>query len=192
MKAIMLIGIVAGSILALPVKAENEYAAQMISAFDTVVRPWLSDPVVVDAIKAQNNKHANLTADDINKLDKQWRAEAKQGAGELIDSVLKNALSTYLRNKSAAANGLLTEVFMMDNKGLNVGQASITSDYMQGDEAKWQKSFAAGSTGIFVDEVDYDESSKLYQAQISVTIVDPASGQPIGAVTVGMNVETLQ
>ena len=78
----------------------------------------------------------------------------------------------------------------MDNKGLNVGQSDMTSDYMQGDEAKWQKTFSQGAGVMFIDEVEFDESSKAFQSQASVTIVDE-SGKPIGAITVGVNVEKL-
>jgi serine/threonine protein kinase len=47
----------------------------------------------------------------------------------LIDSLLKNELSAFLAKKKAESKGLLTEIFVMDNKGLNVGQSDVTSDY---------------------------------------------------------------
>ena len=40
-------------------------------------------------------------------------------------------------------------------------------------------------------EIEFDESSQTYQAQISVTIKDPASGKPIGAMTIGIDAEAL-
>jgi hypothetical protein len=80
----------------------------------------------------------------------------------------------------------------MDNKGLNVAQSDVTSDYWQGDEAKWKKSFLAGPDGLFIDEVEFDESTQTYQAQVSVSIADPDSGEAIGAITVGVNVELLE
>jgi hypothetical protein len=185
--SLMLTGLVIG-----PAQADNEYAPQMKAAFEKVVQPWLADAALIAAIKGQNEKNGALSAADIDVLDKQWRAEAKVGSGPLIDSVMGNAVSTFLKAHKSASDGLLTEVFVMDAKGLNVGQADLTTDYMQGDEAKWQKSYAAGSGAIFVDELDFDESSKLYQAQLSATIVDPATGQPIGAITVGMDIEHLE
>src|SRR5580704_4063521 len=33
------------------------------------IRPWLSEPIVIDAIKAQNARHAHITIAEINKLD---------------------------------------------------------------------------------------------------------------------------
>lgn len=169
----------------------NDYAPQITKMFNEQVKPWLSDPVVVDAIKAQNAKTASLSDADIDKLDKQWRAEAKGGGGPLVSELLGNALSKFLAGKKAAANGVYSELFVMDAKGLNVGQSDVTSDYMQGDEGKWQKTYPVGPDAMFIDEVEFDESSKAFQSQVSATIVDPATGKPIGAITIEMNVEKL-
>lgn len=155
------------------------------------IETWLSDPVVIGAINEQNAAHGSLSQADIDALDKQWRAEVEAGSKPLIDKVLGNALSKFLAAKQTEAGGMITEAFVMDNKGLNVGQSEITSDYWQGDEAKWQKSFGAGAGAIFVDEVEKDESTQTLQSQVSVAISDPATGQAIGAITLGIDVEGL-
>jgi hypothetical protein len=155
------------------------------------VESWLADPVVIGAINAQNAAHAGLAQGDIDALDKQWRAEVDAGAKPLIDKVLGNALSKFLAARQSDAAGMITEAFVMDNKGLNVGQSDVTSDYWQGDEAKWQKSFGAGPGAIFVDEVEKDESTQTLQSQVSIAISDPATSQVIGAITLGINVEGL-
>ncbi len=67
-----------------------------------------------------------------------------------------------------------------------------TSDYWQGDEAKWQKTFSAGANAYFIDEIEFDDSSEMFQAQVSAAIADPATGEPIGAITFGVNVENLE
>lgn len=169
----------------------NDFAPQIEEFVAKQVTPWLSDKTVVDAIKAQNAAHVSLDAAKIDAMDKDWRAQAKAGGGALTEKLLGNALSTFLKAKQADSKGLISEVFVMDNKGLNVGQSGMTSDYMQGDEAKWQKSYGAGAGATFLDEVEFDESSKSFQSQVSVTISDPADGKPIGAITIGVNVENL-
>ena len=40
-------------------------------------------------------------------------------------------------------------------------------------------------------DVELDESTQAYQAQFSVSIADPATGEPIGAMTVGVFAEAL-
>lgn len=77
----------------------------------------------------------------------------------------------------------------MDNKGLNVGQSDETSDYWQGDEAKFKKTFHVSLKKPFIDDIVYDGSSQRFQSQVSLTIIDPVDDKPIGAITVGIDVE---
>lgn len=169
----------------------NEYEAQLRDLFEQQLQPWLQSPVLIEAIKRQNAAHAGLTEADIETMDKDWRQQAKKGGGPLIDRLVKRDASSYLLGKKQDTGDLVTEVFIMDNKGLNVAISDVTSDYMQGDEAKWRKTYAEGAGQIFVDEVEFDDSSETFQSQVSATIVDPSTGQAIGAVTFGINVEEL-
>ena len=169
----------------------NEYEPQIRAAFESQIKPWLGDPAVVEAIKQQNEKTSGLSDADIEGLDQEWRAQAKAGGGPMIEEVLSGALSDYLKQKKGQIGAVVTEMFVMDAKGLNVGQSDVTSDYMQGDEAKWQKTYQAGADAIFVDEVEFDDSTESFQSQISATVTDPATGEPIGAITIGINVEEL-
>jgi hypothetical protein len=151
---------------------------------------WLSDPIVAQEINAQNSKTAGLSNDEIIKLDKQWRAETNASSQPMIDATLANGLSKYLQVIKEASAGLYTEIFVMDAKGLNVGQSDVTSDYWQGDEAKWQQTFSMGAGAIHVGDIEMDESTQQFQSQVSQTVVD-AAGNVIGAVTVGVNVDEL-
>ncbi|MEM8839211.1 MAG: hypothetical protein AAGE89_14035 [Pseudomonadota bacterium] len=171
--------------------AEEPHVQPMKEFLSEQVMPWLSDPAVVNAIKAQNEKHAGLSEAEIDKLDKQWRAEVDQSALPLIESVLGNSLSSFLSEKKDTAQGAITEMFVMDNKGLNVGQSDVTSDYWQGDEGKWKKTYLVGPDAVFVDEIEEDESTQTLQSQASVAIKDPATGEVIGAITVAVDVDTL-
>jgi glycerol-3-phosphate dehydrogenase len=169
----------------------NEFAPAITKHADTEVRQWLKDPAVVNAVKAQNQKHASLTQADIDGMDKKWRAETGAGSQPMIQAVLSNGLSKFLKAKKDGSKGLYTEIFVMDNKGLNVGQSDITSDYWQGDEAKWQKTYSVGASAIHISDVAKDESTQSFQSQLSLPVVDPANNQVIGAVTIGINVEQI-
>ncbi|MBP2547115.1 hypothetical protein J2858_000008 [Neorhizobium galegae] len=173
-----------------PLLAEDAHVAPVTAFLKTGVSPWVNDPIIISAIKAQNAQHAGLTEADIIKLDKKWRAEVEASDKPLISATLGNAVSTFLKSKQAASKGAISEVFVMDNKGLNVGQSDITSDYWQGDEAKFQKSFGVGKGAIFVDGIEKDESTQALQSQASMTIMDE-TGTPIGAITVGVNMDAL-
>jgi hypothetical protein len=173
-----------------PVRSEEAHIAEVKKYVAEQVVPWIKDKIVLDTVKSQNASHAKLSPEEVKKLDTQWRSEIDKAEKPLINSVLNNALSKFLAEKKDASKGLITEIFVMDNKGLNVGQSDITSDYWQGDEAKWQKTFLAGKDAVFVDEVEKDESTQRLQSQISIPIVD-ADGTVIGAATFGIDVTLL-
>ncbi len=152
---------------------------------------WLSDPALIAAINAQNVAHADLNEDAVIALDQQWRAEAGNGGGPLIEKLLTSSVSKWLLAQQEATAGFVTEVFIMDNKGLNVAQSVETSDYWQGDEAKWQETYLVGPDALHISEVEFDDSTGFYQSQASLSITDPATGEVIGAVTFGINVQNL-
>ncbi len=152
---------------------------------------WLTNQALIDAIKEQNVKHDGLSEDEVIALDQQWRAEAGEGGGPLIEKLLTASVSDWLLNKQVETGGFVTEVFIMDNKGLNVAQSVETSDYWQGDEAKWQQTYSVGPNALHISEVEFDDSTGFYQSQASLAIADPATGEVIGAVTFGINVQNL-
>ncbi|MAS03387.1 MAG: hypothetical protein CL534_01590 [Ahrensia sp.] len=171
--------------------AAGEHIPAVTDYANANIKSWVSDKTVVDAIKAQNAKNAGLAQGDIDALDQKWRAGVDGGDSAIIDEVLGNSLSGFLRDKQMASKGVITEIFVTDDKGLNVGQSDVTSDYWQGDEAKWQKTYGTGdAAAIFVDEAEKDESTQMLQSQVSMTVADE-TGAPIGAITVGINLNAL-
>lgn len=152
---------------------------------------WIEDPALIEAIKLQNDRHVDLTEDQVIALDQQWRAEAGDGGGPLISELLAHPVSAWLRGQQTATAGFVTEVFVMDDKGLNVAQSVETSDYWQGDEAKWKETYQVGPDALHISEVEFDDSTGFYQSQASLAIKDPSSGEVIGAITFGINVQNL-
>jgi len=181
----------AALVLGLQPAAANEFDTKLRVLAVEKIAHWASDPVILDAIRHQNEATAAYSQDQIDAMDKAWRAEVGAGAHPTIDSVLKTAASDYLRAQRDASGGLYTEVFVMDARGLNAAASDVTSDYWQGDEAKWQQTYTIGAGAIHIGEIELDESTQTYQSQVSMAITDPATGTPIGAVTVGVNVEHL-
>jgi hypothetical protein len=181
----------AALLLPVPASADDAPLKEVEAYVKSNLVSWLNDKTVIAAVKAQNTKHESLAQADIDKLDKDWRAQVDAAQKPLIDSVLKNELSVFLAKKKEESKGVITEVFVMDDKGLNVGQSDITSDYWQGDEAKWQKTYKVGPDAVFLDKMEKDESTQTLQMQVSVSIKDPETGKVIGAATFGINVDEL-
>lgn len=173
-------------------QAGNDYEPQMRAYLQSSLSKWIEDPVLVEAIKAQNAKTADYSQEKIDALDKAWMAEVGKPDMPTVTPVISNHASDFLRKQLASSGGVIAEAFVMDDKGLNVAASAPTSDYWQGDEAKWKNTFLKGAGAVDIGKVDFDESSQTYEAQLSATIVDPTTNQPIGAITVGLNVEALK
>ncbi|WP_244953703.1 hypothetical protein [Stappia indica] len=159
-------------------------------AFIAQTREWLANPIVQLSINAQNELRGDLGQAEIDALDQQWVAERESNDKPLISATLSAPLSIYLLRVQAKTLGLYTEIFVMDAHGLNVGQSSITGDYWQGDEAKFQKTFPNGANAVFLDEPEWDGDRRIWIAQLNLTIADDTA-KPIGAATVEINLTEL-
>jgi hypothetical protein len=144
-----------------------------------------TDPVIVSAVKAENAK--NKTLAQIREMDERWKSfpGIADYMRTMMDSDCGKHLYTILESKPYYA-----EIFVMDNQGANVAMTDKTSDYWQGDEAKFKKSFADGAGAVFVDEVEFDDSTQSYLVQVSVPVMD--GGRAIGAVTFGIDVDQIE
>ncbi len=156
------------------------------------VETWVEAPEILAAIQAQNDANAVLSQAQIDSLDAAWRAEIDAPNKPTITPILNNPTSDLLRSKIDESNGVIVEAFLMDNRGLNVATAGLTSDYWQGDEAKFTETFGKGAGAMQIGEVEFDESSQTYSVQVSFTIVDAKTATPIGAMTIALNAEALE
>ncbi|MCZ6673179.1 MAG: hypothetical protein O7C75_09590 [Verrucomicrobia bacterium] len=187
-----LVALTAGSLFLAAVHSTamaGGHVAKIQSYVDSQIRGWVASEELHRAIYQQNLNHRGLSAADIDNLDQRWRAERRVGGGDLVSSKMNNQLASFLRGIKAASNGVITEIFVMDNKGLNVGQTNGTGDYMQGDEAKWKKTFSVGSHAVFIDDVEEEDGINISQTSLTVA---RSNGYSLGAVTIGINVDALK
>jgi hypothetical protein len=136
-----------------------------------------ADPEVRKAVAAKNAEGEPSPA--IERRDREWSlAPARRSAfttGPCADRL----------REMTKGDALVVEVILMDERGANVCLSRETSDYWQGDEAKWTKTFVEG-LDPFVDEPAFDASSATYAVQLSVPV---AEGQRrIGALTLTLRV----
>ncbi len=171
-----------------PTVSNGIIAPQLVAT----LREQLQQPVTILSVTASNKRHAGVQQAEIDKLDAAWKSEAESDDQPLIAEILSSPLSSYLLYLQAKSAGLFTEIFIMDQFGLNVGQSSVTSDYWQGDEDKFQKTFAVGPDAVFIDQPEYHDETRTWRAQVNFTIVDPASKAAIGAATAEINLTELQ
>lgn len=180
----------AALLAAAPALAADDFTPALQDYLASDIAPWAADPVLVAAILAQNAVTGGYDQAKIDALDQEWQAKVGTGGNALVDGVLTGPAADFLRAKIAESGGTVAEAFVTDAKGLNVAASDMTSDYWQGDEDKFLKVFPAPD-GVFISDVELDESTQRYQGQISLTITDPATGAAIGTLTVGVDAESL-
>ncbi|MDY6905002.1 MAG: PDC sensor domain-containing protein [Thermodesulfobacteriota bacterium] len=152
---------------------------------ESTLKGYGTAPEIVQAVKAANAEGKSLS--QIQKMDEQWRNTP--GISGFMKDMMTSGCGVFLRAIQAEAP-YYAEIFVMDNQGANVAMTDKTSDYWQGDEAKFKNSFNNGQGAVFVDEVEFDDSTQAYVVQVSVPVMD--GGKAIGAITFGIDLDALE
>lgn len=142
-------------------------------------RAIASDAELVQAVLAKNAQRE--TAQQIQTRDQHWMSNA---ADPLRRALTEGPCAQRLRDL-VKDDPLIAEVILMDEHGANVCVSKVTSDYWQGDEAKWEKTFREG-LDPFVDAPAFDASSGVFAVQLSVPVRKEA--KRVGALTLTMKV----
>jgi hypothetical protein len=141
------------------------------------------DAELVKAVLASNGRIESLA--DVQKKDGLWMSSRNY---PLRKQLMAASCSSRLR-KLVGDDPLVVEAFAMDARGALVCLTAETSDYWQGDEAKWQRTFQQGRES-FVDEPAFDVSSGVYAVQLSVPMSGPTGR--IGALTLTLKLRRTQ
>ena len=165
--------------------ANAEEAPDSLKQLAASLRAWGENPILISAVKAQNAE--SMTLDVIKDRDAVWRKTS--GIDNLMKGIMENTAAKEL-SRLEKSEPYYFKLFLMDNQGANVAMTNKTSDYWQGDEAKFTESFHNGLGAIHISDVEFDESAQAYLVQISVPVMD--GSQAIGALTIGVNVDTLE
>ncbi|MBV2129031.1 hypothetical protein [Arsukibacterium indicum] len=139
---------------------------------------------LITAIQAQNA--LQQTTDAIKQYDELWVTEQDQQTSELADSMLASTLSKMLAQWQQNFHGIVTEVIVTDSQGANVAISALTSDYWQGDEAKFLSIFEQPRP-FYLGPVEYDQSSRRFLTHLSMPVLQQQ--QHIGTIIVGINIE---
>ena len=142
------------------------------------------DPAVATAVISQNSK--KITLEQIVRQDKTWQSSKE--ISPLMKQVLENDCAKYLHSLKKT-RPYLAEIFVMDNLGANVATTNRTSDYWQGDEAKFQKAMNKGAGAVVIDALEFDESAQVELIQVTVPVM--LQEEAIGAVTFGIDPKKL-
>ena len=153
-------------------------------AHNALVR-YGKDPLIIAVVRGKNARSKPLT--EIKKLDKIWKNTP--GVADYMRELMDFECADYLK-RIQKSKSYFAEIFLMNNQGTIVAMTDKTSDYWQGDEVGFQKSFNQGTGAVFVDEVNYDQSTRAELVQVSVPVMD--GDKAIGAITFGIEVAAVE
>lgn len=177
---ILSVALVIGVLAAPAARAQTPpYVRETALARVARARAMAADPEVVKAVLAKNATHESM--DDVHRKDKEWTDNPQYALRKTLST---NACAQRLRDLTRDDH-VIVEVILMDAQGANVCVSRETSDYWQGDEAKFQKTFGADKE-VFVDEPALDASTATHAIQLSTIVYDGKTR--IGALTLTLKV----
>lgn len=173
--------------------ADPMHAGQISAYFDEHVAPWVTSELIVNTLRNQNAQTRRLERDEVRALDDAWRQEVGTDGIErpMVEEVMARPISLFLQERQQEADWMIVEIILMDARGLNAGLSVPSSDYWQGDEAKFMNTFALASHEPTIDVIEFEAETGLLISQVSNTIFDPDTGKAIGAITVAVNMNKL-
>lgn len=183
-KKVLLISALALAMTSSTALAGEKAPQKVIDLANSTLVSLGTDPVVVQAVQAENAK--GKTLDQIKDQDAKWTSTA--GIADYMQAMMDSPCGAHLKDIQKS-KPFYAEMFVMDNLGGNVCMTDKTSDYWQGDEAKFTESFKGGQGAVHISDVKFDDSTQAYLVQVSVPVMD--GGKAIGAITIGVDVDKI-
>ncbi len=130
--------------------------------------------------------------DYIYEKNMEWITTPENETTSFMENILNNNISKRLKGnigfyENKYNYSLFGELFITNKYGVNIGQTIRTSDYYQADEEWWQNS---RQDGLYIGNVDFDDSSNIYSIDISIRIEDE-NGDFIGIFKAVWNIEEI-
>lgn len=156
---------------------------------------YTKDTILQRAVLESNTEFGKLNDIQayINRQDREWTSIPRTRQTGFMEQITNNELSKELREKTAFYEGkygyqIFPGVFVTNKYGANVAQTHRTTDYRQDDELWWQ---TAKSDGVYVADIEYDKSARVYSTDIGIRI-DDENGNFTGVLKAVLNVRTFE
>lgn len=128
MKNLAIVALSSGLVLGSAAPAmSNEFEEPLRELAESQIINLVSDPAIVAAIQEQNARNAGLNEAEIIAQDDKWRAEIGAADQPTIRPVLESDVAKMLQAMRDDSGGLFTEIFVMDQVGLNVASSLLSS-----------------------------------------------------------------
>lgn len=164
--------------------SEQQYINQLVALH---MRRWGHNEVLLDTLREARRQP--LDPDTIERLDVQWMKEYLRKQQPLVDSVHQKPASAFLQGIRQQYRPLFNELFLTDSRGVTAAMSPATSDFWQGDEAKFNSTRKLPAGRLLIEPIAYDGSTQSFQVQISAPLYDPEDASFLGVMTFGVNIE---
>ncbi len=135
----------------------------------------LQDTVILEALRAANNRYRGISQEQIQALDRTWIKANDDIINKMTDFQCNEALRIF-----QAGYGTFAEIIVTGMNGLNVCVTNKTTDYYQADEEWWTRTVKQGK-GWKQTNLEFDESAGVFAVPIFVPVRDPTNGNLLGA-----------
>ena len=177
-----------------PVLAEQLLDSASKHTYDHIenLQLYSKDPILVEAVERSNQEfeESNGVLGYIGIKDMQYFSASKTPPPPFVQERSRNELAEDLKVRvvfyeKKYGYPLLEEIVVTNKFGAAVAQTGRKIDYRQNDKPYWQ---TAKTEGIFVGNVEYDESKAVYSNDIAVRIEDE-NGDFAGVITAVLNIQ---
>ncbi|MBC9251271.1 hypothetical protein A9179_13425 [Pseudomonas alcaligenes] len=164
---------------------ERHHLAQLVRLH---LQRWGQSPQLLDNLRRSGG--SALAPAAIEQLDRQWRDELGSAQQPLIERIRRQPASALLAGIHRQYAPLFNELFLTDRQGLISAMSEPTSDYWQGDEAKFSKTRQLQPNQLLIEAIAYDGSTQSFQVHVSAPLYEPGQKELLGILTLGINIET--
>lgn len=126
---------------------------------------------------------------EILNLDAQWQALAPRQHSEMARFIASQEASIAMNRWQKNHQSLVTEVMLTNSIGALVAMSGLSSDFWQGDEAKFEHHIRKDANSLYISPVYYDESTSRFQVVVSKPIIAEDRWIPLGVLVIGLDVE---
>jgi len=140
---------------------------------------WAANPIVVEAVLAQNAKGPIPGMDNAK-----WKTVPESDA--IVQGFVNNEAGKFLTAEMTKTDGICVGAFLNAAQGEKVAFTDKTGSYIHKGSAKFDVPFTTGKTWQGNPELE----DKIYVIQISVPVL--SEGKPIGALVVEIDGSKLE
>ncbi len=174
-------------------RKESEYMRRVIEKEIDEVHSLAISPFIrkyiEDANLKYNSKGNEEIIREINSIENIW--PRLKDNSPIIREIINNEIAEYIKEYKKREGEEYAEIFITDTKGAVIAATNKTSDYFQADEKWWEEAYNNGKGSVYLSDVEYDESAKVFALNFCIPIMDKSNKRVIGIIKVIADIKHL-